>query len=160
MRKSAGRSGPDSDVPRRGTTAPVLIPPGLRSVHTAGPGGHSASVQHSAQKKQSPGTQCLFGLGHVHFTFGSKAGPSHIPTFNHVLPRTLKLSSGRRPATRPPPMVLRPGSAPLARPQSDFVTSDRVLTQPGRSPHPLRWALWGDGPPKCPSRRPPGRQRS
>ena len=134
-------------------------PPGLRLCTPRGRVGTqlSAGTQPKKSYRLAPNVDSAWAT-FIHLWL--KGGPKPSPTFQPVLPRTLKLSSGRRPATRPPPMVLRPGSAPLARPQSDFVTSDRVLTQPGRSPHPLRWALWGDGPPKCPSRRPPGRQRS
>ena len=76
-------------------------------------------------KKAIAWHQMLIWVGPRSFTFESKAGPSHLPTFNQVLSPELKVFSGRSPATRLP--CTDPAMAPW---QGSL--SDREATVPLR----------------------------
>ena len=147
---------------------PINRPPIARPPERQFRGRVGTQLSASTQPKEelAAGTQCLLGWGHA-LVYG-KPGPQPNKLSVGCWPG-IKVDSGRSPASQPPPMVLGLESASFRRsrppdfrlsktnpknqcPYSAFATSDRVLTQPGRSQralsfltNPLRWALWPAG---------------
>ena len=113
--------------------APSLIPPGLRSVHTAGPGGHSAFSQHPAQKsfQLAPNVDLV---GATLLVYG-KPGPQPAPSFPAMSSVYAPAPFRRQPATRPwPTLYAHLCSGGCAR--SGALAPLREAQPPGTAPSP------------------------